>query len=100
MTLENSTERILAAVATQNFEALEAGVKQREAAMAAIASAPPTFLLRDAIAASLAAGEEAKRALRVLRQRMRHESRRLSNIEQGFVQALRPAPSYQVDCKG
>ncbi len=100
MTLEQTTQRILAAASAQDLAALEAASKLRQSAIAAISSAPPTPLLRNAVAASIAAGEEAKRAIRVIKQRIRNESRRLSNIETGFVRALRPLAAHQIDCKG
>jgi hypothetical protein len=100
MTLEQSTERILAAAEAQDLGLLRAASEMRELAMAELGSAVPTARLRDAVAASIEAGEEAKRAIRTIRLRGRHESRRLANIERGFVRALRPAVGHQVDCKG
>lgn len=100
MTLEQTTQRILAAADAQDLAALEAASKLRESVIAALASAPPTSQLRNAVAASIAAGEQARRAIRVIKQRLRNESRRLSNIETGFVRALRPLPAHRIDCKG
>lgn len=100
MTLEQSTTRILAAVEAQDLDAFQEASKEREAAIAALASIPPTPALRDAVARSIAAGEAAQRTIRAIRQRLRKESRRLANIEHGFVRALRPAAKHQIDCQG
>jgi hypothetical protein len=100
MTLEQTTRRILAAAEAQDLAALQAASKQRERAIAMLGSTPPTPELRDAMAASIAAGEEAQRAIRAIKQRMRRESRRLANIEDGFLRALLPATNHRIDCKG
>jgi hypothetical protein len=100
MTLEQTTRRILTAVEVQDLEGLEGASKARECAIAMLASLPPTSALRDAVAASIEAGEEAKRTIRTIRQRMRRESRRLERIEDGFVRALRPVVHHRVDCRG
>jgi hypothetical protein len=100
MTLIQTTERILAAAEAQDLAALKAASIEREAAIAALDSLPPTPALRNAVAASIAAGEEAKRAIRAIKQRARNESRRLVNIEHGFLHALRPAARLRIDCKG
>jgi hypothetical protein len=100
MTLEQTTEHILAAAEAQDLAGLQAAGKLRDEAIAALDSVPATPGLRNAVAASIAAGEEAKRAIRVIKQRLRSESRRLANIEHGFVRALRPAARHRVDCKG
>jgi hypothetical protein len=100
MTLEQTTERILAAVEAQDLPALQGAAKERESAMAMLASIPPTPELRKAVAASIAAGEEAKRAIRGIRQRIRKDSRRLANIEDGFLRALFPPAKHWIDYKG
>lgn len=100
MTLEQTTRRILTAVEAQDLAALEAASRERNSAIARLASIPPTSDLRDAVAASIAAGEEARRTIRLIKQRIRHESRRLERIENGFLRALRPAAKHRVDCKG
>ena len=100
MKLEQSTRLILAAVDLQDLGALQAAFKEREAAIAGLCSLPETEELRSAVAASIKAGEEAKRAIRLLKQRLRNESRRLERIETGFVNALRPAARHRVDCRG
>jgi hypothetical protein len=100
MTLDETTQRILAAVEAQDLAALQEASKEREGAIAALASAPPTPALRDAVARSIAAGEEATRAIRSIRQHIRKESRRLAHLENGFVRALRPAAKHQIDYQG
>lgn len=100
MTLEQTTRLILAAAELQDLGALQAAAKEREAAIAALGSMPPTEELRDAVARSIEAGEEAKRTIRLIKQRLRNESRRLERIEAGFVRALRPAARHRVDCRG
>ena len=100
MTLEQTTEWILAAAEAQNLEALLAASKEREAAIAWLVTAAPTVELHHAVAASLAAGDEAGRAIHRIKQRIRNESRRLANIEHGFVRALRPAAGHRIDCNG
>jgi hypothetical protein len=100
MTLEQSTQRILAAAEAQDLALLEAAGRMREEAIAALASAPPTPVLRSALEGSIVAGEEARRAIRAIKQRIRGESRRLANIEKGFVRALRPGAEHRVDCQG
>ncbi len=100
MTLDETTQHILAAVELQDLAALQEAAKERERAIAELASIPPTAALRDAVARSLAAGEEAKLTIRAIRQRIRKESRRLASIEHTFVRALRPATMHQIDCKG
>lgn len=100
MTLEQTTKRILAAAAMQDLAALEAAGKEREAAIAALGSMESMAALRNAVAASIAAGEEAKKVIRVIKHRLFSESRRLTNIERGFVRVLHPSARHQVDCKG
>jgi hypothetical protein len=100
MTLEQNTRRILKAVEAQDLAGLERASKDRERAIATLGSTPPTPELRDAVEASIAAGEEAKRTIRALRQRIQKDSRRLANIQHGFLRALTPAAEHQVDCKG
>lgn len=100
MTLEETTRLILVAAELQDLAAIQSACKEREAAMAALGSQPPTEELRDAVAQSIDAGEEAKRTIRLIKQRIRNESRRLARIETGFVSALRPAPKPRIDCKG
>lgn len=100
MTLEQITKRMLVAAEAQDLEGLEAACIERKTAIAKLASIPPTPALRDAVAASIAAGEEARRATRALKHRMRRDSRRLSSIEEGFLQALLPVARHQIDYKG
>jgi hypothetical protein len=100
MTLEQTTWWILCAVETEDLEALEKASQERVSAMQMLASIPPTLELREAVAASIAAGEEARRAIRSIRQRARKDSRRLENIEQGFLRALLPAAHPQIDYEG
>ncbi|MGA3188610.1 MAG: hypothetical protein ABSF22_16010 [Bryobacteraceae bacterium] len=100
MTLEQTTELILAAAAALDPAALEEAGRERQAAIARLGLLKPTLALRDAVACSLAAGEAAKRALRAIKQHTRNESRRLANIEHGFVRALHPAARHRIDCKG
>ena len=100
MTLEQSTRLIWDAVEFQDLEALQVAAKARKFAIARLNLETPTPALRDAVAASVAAGEEAKRAIRSIRQRIRNESRRMANIEYGFLRGLVPAARHQVDCKG
>lgn len=99
MTLEQNTRRIFAAAEGQDLEALQTAAKERAASIAMLASIPPTPALRDAVEVSIAAGEEAKRAIRAIQQRLRKESRRLANIKQGFLHVSPPA-THQIDCKG
>lgn len=100
MTLEQTTHLVLSAAELQELGALEAAGKERASALAALGSLAPTPELRDAVAASIEAGEEAKRTIRAIKQRSRSESRRLERIEAGFVRALRPAAGHRIDCKG
>lgn len=100
MTLEQTTQRILRAVEAGDLAALEQASKERESAMRALGSLPPTPELCDAVAASIAAGEEARLAIRSIRQRLRKDTRRLANIEHGFLRALLPAANPQIDCQG
>jgi hypothetical protein len=100
MNLEQTTRMVLAAADLQDLGALEVAGRERAPAISALASFPATEILREAAAASFQAGEEAKRAIRLIRQRLRKESRRLEHIETGFLRALQPAASHRVDCKG
>jgi hypothetical protein len=100
MTLEQTTRLILAAAELQDLAALQAAGEEREAALAKLGSLPPTEELRDAVAESLQAGEEARRTIRLIKQRTRNESRRLERIETGFLRALRPAGPQRIDCRG
>jgi len=99
MTFEQITLRILAAAEAHDLQALREASKDRQSAIAMLTSTTPTPELRDAVAASIAAGEEARRAIRTIQQRLRKDSRRLTNIEHGFLRALVPA-RHQIDCKG
>jgi hypothetical protein len=99
MTLEETTSRMLAAAEAEDLGALLAALKDRESAIAALASIQPTVELRNAVEASIAAGEEARRAIRAIKQRIRTVSRRLANIEGGFLRVLTPV-KHQIDCKG
>jgi hypothetical protein len=100
MTLEQTTQRILAAAEAQDLEALQAASKERQAAIAMLASLEPTPALRDAMAESIAAGQEAARAIRAIRQRIRKDSRRLASIQHGFLRVHAPAAHHQIDCRG
>ena len=83
MTLEQNTRRILKAVEAQDLEALQAASKERESAIA-IARVTRTHARVTrcrGCAASLQAGEEAKRTIHSIRQRLRKDSRRLANID-------------------
>jgi hypothetical protein len=100
MTLEQSTRLVLAAVELHDLEALQAAGKARASAIAGLGFLSPTPALRDAVAASIAAGDEAKKSIRLIRQRIRKESRRLERIEHGFLRALAPAAMHRIDCKG
>jgi ribosome recycling factor len=100
MTLEQTTRLILSAAELQDLAALQAAGEEREAALAKLGSQPPTEELRNAMVESLKAGEEARRAIRLIRQRIRNESRRLERIETGFVHALRPARKPRIDFMG
>jgi hypothetical protein len=100
MTLEQTTTKILAATDAQDLALLRDACKEREDAMAVLRWAPPTPDLRDAVAASLAAGDEARHAIRAIRQGLVKESRHLMNIENGFLRALRPEAVQRINCKG
>jgi hypothetical protein len=97
MILEQNTRRIFAAAQARDLDALRFASGEREAAIAMLASIPPTHALRDAVEASIAAGEEAKVAIRAIQQSLRKESRRLANIKQGF---LHVSETHRIDCKG
>jgi hypothetical protein len=99
MTLEETTVAILAAAEAEDLVALEKARLLREEAMAALGSNPPSPELCSAVQASIAAGKEAKRALRAIKQRVRGESQRLATIESGFVRGLRSAGTH-IDFKG
>ncbi len=100
MTLEQSTRRILNAVEAQDLEALEGASKEREWVMKTLASMAPTQALRDAVAESIAAGELAQKTIRAIRHQIRKDSRRLANIQHGFLRALAPAERPRIDCQG
>jgi hypothetical protein len=100
MTLEQTTRHILAAADAQDLAALQSASEMRESALAELHSMRPTPELCQDVTASIAAGETAKRTLRVIKQRLRNESRRLTHIEDGFMRALLPPEKHQVDCKG
>jgi hypothetical protein len=97
MTLEQTTRLVLSAT---DLAALQAAAEQRQAALATLGSIPPTEELRDVMVESLKAGEEARRSIRLIKHRIRNESRRMERIETGFLRALRPAGPQRVDCKG
>ncbi len=100
MTLEETTRRMHEAAQAEDLGALMTALKDREAALSALASLPPTLELRDAVEASIEAGEEARRAIQAITQRIRTVSRRLANIDQGFLKVLVPVGKHRVDCKG
>jgi hypothetical protein len=100
MTLEQSTRRILMAVQSQDLEMLQAASKERASIIALLAAVPPTPTLCEAVAASIVAGEEAQKAIHAIRHRVRKDSRRLANIEHGFLRVLQPSPIPQIDYKG
>ena len=99
MTLEQTTGLILAAATAHDLEALQAASNERKSSIAMLASIPPTPALRDAVEASIAAGEQARRAIRSLQHRLRQDSRRLTTIEHGFLRALVPA-KHHIDYQG
>jgi hypothetical protein len=99
MTLEQTTRLILSAAELQDLAALQAAGEEREAALATLGSLPATEELRKTVAESLKAGEEARRTIRLIKQKIRDESRRLERIETGFLRALRPAGPQRIDCK-
>jgi hypothetical protein len=100
MTLEQTTCRILAAAEAQDLAALQSASEMRQEALDELYSMPRSTALCDVLTASIAAGEKAKQALRVVKQRIRNESRRLAHIEDEFVRALRPVGRHQIDCAG
>lgn len=100
MTLEQTTESMLAAAQAEDLMALLVALKERQAVMATLDSIPPSQQLRDALEASIAAGEEARRTIRTIKQRIQRASRKLANIEHGFLHLLLPIGKHRVDCKG
>ena len=100
MNFKESTLSIRAAVEVQSLSGLQAASKERDAAIAAFGALPPSSNLCEAVADSIAAGEEAKNALSLIKQRMRSESRRLADIEQGFLRTMRGEAAPHIDCKG
>jgi hypothetical protein len=99
MTLEQITRRIRAAAEAQDLAALQKASKERRSAIATLSSMAPTPELRDVVAASIAAGEQARRAIRSIQHRLRQDSRRLTTIEHGFLRALVPA-KHHIDYQG
>jgi hypothetical protein len=99
MTLEQTTRLTIAAADAHDLEALQAASNERKSSIAMLASIPPTPALRDAVEASITAGEEARRAIRMILQRLRQDHRRLVNIKHGFLRAQIPA-RHQIDCQG
>lgn len=100
MTLEQTTRLILSAAELQDLAALQAAGEEREAALATLRSLPATEELRKTVAESLKAGEEAQRTIRLIKRKIRDESRRMERIETGFLRALRPSGPQRIDCKG
>jgi hypothetical protein len=100
MTLDESTSLLRAAAQAADFPALQQARLHRDAAIAALATLPPTAELRASVADSIAAGEEARRALRLIKQRLHDERRRLATIEAGFLRALRIPETPHFDYKG
>jgi hypothetical protein len=99
MTLEQTTKRMLAAAQAEDLLALVGALREREIAFATLASIPPSLDLRDAVEASIAAGEEARRAIRAIKLRIRKITWRLASIEHAFLRVLLPG-KHQIDCKG
>lgn len=99
MTLEQTTRLLRAAAEALDLEALAQAKRERIEAIAALRTLPPSEDLRAAVAESIAAGEEATRALRRIKQRIRQESRRLAVIEAGFLRSPLPGGRH-IDCKG
>jgi hypothetical protein len=99
MTLDQTTVLVRAATAAQELEALALAWTERQVAIAAVLSLPPSEELRESIAASIMAGEEATHTLRMIKHRARTEIRRLANIESGFLRAPEPADPH-IDYKG
>jgi hypothetical protein len=99
MTLDETTRLIRAAAGTEDLDGLQQARIQRDAAIAALATLPPTEELRASLADAIAAGEEARRALGLIKQRLRSESRRLAAIQTGFLRALRIPETPHFDYK-
>jgi len=100
MTLEETTRLIRAAAEAQDLDALHQARIQRDAAIAALATLPPTEELRASVADSLAAGDEARRALGLIKQRLHAERRRVAAIEGGFLRSPRLPEPPHFDYKG
>lgn len=100
MTLEATSRRILDAAEAQDLDALEQAYKDRASALAELSSIAPTRELRDAIVASIGAGECATQAIRAIQQRLRQQSRRLAHIDHGFLAVQRATAKHQIDFKG
>jgi hypothetical protein len=100
MTLEQTTQLVWSAIELEDLGALETACRERADAIRGLKSRRPSEALRDALAESIRAGEEAKRTVRLIKQRVRHESRRLDRIENGFLKALRVPATPWLDCKG
>ncbi|HVO97794.1 MAG TPA: hypothetical protein VMT15_06995 [Bryobacteraceae bacterium] len=100
MRLGESTLLIRAAAEARDLEALELARRERDAAIASLGGLPPSEELLTALRESLAAGEEATRALRLIKQKIRQESGRLAAIEAVFLRALREPEARHIDCQG
>jgi hypothetical protein len=100
MTLEESTQRLTAAIEAEDFIAISKALDARAASIAEFGHSDPSPVSLAAGEKALRAGESAKLMLQALKQRTATESRRLSQIQESFVEILRRSRRSQVDYRG
>jgi len=100
MTLQESTGRLLAAIEAEDFTALAKALEARAAAIAQFRASRPSPASIAMGQDSLRAGQTACLLLQALKQRIASESRRLAQIQEGFVESLRHSHQSRVDYRG
>lgn len=100
MTLEESTQRLTAAIEAEDFTAIAKALEARAAAIAEFGESTPSPASIATGESALRAGETAWLRLQALKQRIATGSRRLAQIQEGFVESLRPSRPSHVDFRG
>jgi hypothetical protein len=100
MNLEQATERVAAAVAAQDIEAIDAALEARAHAIAELAGATPSRELETRLTAAIEAGEAIHRNLSAIKLQIGFEGARLAQLEAGFAAGIRRRPAPCIDYRG
>jgi hypothetical protein len=99
MTLEEANQKALAASERGDLNALDAALKARASAIAALAGSPPSQELAARLTSAIQAGEALSHSLSTLKARLLASACRLTRFQTGLNAVLAP-PKNSLDCRG